>query len=113
MLQPSSSLCQSALGLQECLGNCKTEFDLCMDGHAECKDKGYTSKKCRKVCKKPNRACKDACDAATKCPLPPSCEDNDIDGLGTPWCELQVVSATFCDSAVGANKCRKTCDLCD
>ena len=98
------------MDLEKCNGDCADEFDTCL---VECIDDGKTSKQCRKACKKQKRTCKNACDAAIKCPLPPPCEDNNIGGLGTPWCEDQVVSATFCDSADGANKCKKTCDLCD
>ena len=64
---PSPPPCQSALDLQECIGNCKTEFDACTDGEAECKHEGKTGKWCRKACKKTRRTCKDACDAAIKC----------------------------------------------
>jgi len=99
--------------LEKCNGDCDVEFDTCMGDKTECIGKGNTKKECKKKCKKTRRTCKKACAAATKCPLPPPCEDNNIGGLGTPWCEDQVVSATFCDSADGANKCKKTCDLCD
>ena len=103
---PSPPPCQSALDLEGCNGKCSDEFDACMNGKDECN----TSKQCKKACKNKRTTCKDTCDAATKCP---ACEDNDISGFGTPWCETNAVSSTFCASAHGAKKCKKTCDLCD
>ena len=84
------------MDLEKCNGNCADEFDTCVDK--------------KKKCKKNRKACKNVCAAATKCP---ACEDNDISGFGTPWCLMNAVSATFCASAEGAKKCKKTCDLCD
>ena len=102
------------MDLEKCNGNCTDEFDTCkMDNKANCMDEGNTTltrKQCKRQCKNNRKACKKACNAATKCP---ACEDiNDIIGFGTPSCEDQVASATFCDSADGANKCKKTCELC-
>ena len=97
------------MDLIECNGNCTVEFDACMGDKSECL-KDYTNRQCKKTCKRNRSDCKNACAAATKCP---ACEDNDISGFGTPWCLMNAVSATFCDSADGANKCKKTCDLCD
>merc|ERR1712194_451514 len=91
----------------ECNGNCDDEFDACMGDKSECL-KDYTNRQCKKKCKKNRSDCKNACAAATKCPV---CEDNDISGFGTPWCVMNAV-ATFCASAEGATKCKKTCDLC-
>ena len=107
---PPPPPCQSALDLKGCNGKCSDEFDACMDGKDECTAKGKTRKQCKKACKNKRATCKNACDAATKCP---ACEDNDISGFGTPWCETNAVSSTFCASAHGAKKCKKTCDLCD
>ena len=92
------------MDLDECNGNCDDEFDTCMNG---C---GNTNRQCKKKCKRNRSNCKKACAAATKCP---ACDDNDVSGLGTPWCLINVVSATFCASAEGVEKCKKTCDICD
>ena len=99
------------MDLDECNGNCDDEFDTCMGKKPDCMyyDK-LTNKQCKNKCKRNRSDCKNVCAAATKCP---ACEDNDISGLGTPWCLMNAVSATFCASAHGANKCKKTCDLCD
>ena len=98
------------MDLEKCNGNCDDEFDTCMDDKSGCIKAGNTNRQCKKKCKRNRSDCKNACAAATKCP---ACEDNDISGFGTPWCVMNAVSATFCASAEGAKKCKKTCDLCD
>ena len=98
-----------------------------------CKDK---SRKCKKrKCKKKysdakKLECKKTCDVCDGLPpsppsspplppLPPACEDNDISGLGSSWCKLNMpphatdaASERFCKGGYG-HKCKKTCGLCD
>jgi len=101
------SPCKSALDLEGCNNKCDEDFDVC-------KIAGLHSKK---ECKNKSTTCKDTCDAVPKC----MCEDNDIIGMGTYWCEMNTnlnyvtpsVRESFCSDEHYKTKCLKTCGYCN
>ena len=54
-------------------------------------------------------------------PPPPTCDDNDIPGFGSFWCELNTdpkyvtgsAKEGFCNTEHNKNKCKKSCGLCN
>ena len=116
----------------KCLAEAACQLEGLIPGDC-CKDK---KKKCKKrKCKKKysdakKLECKKTCDVCDGLPpsppsspplppLPPACEDNDISGLGSSWCKLNMpphatdaASERFCKGEYG-HKCKKTCGLCD
>ena len=87
------------------MAKCK---DDCNAAFVHCKKFGSGDK----ACKKEKKRCKKECDAATLCPPPPACEDDIPVSFGTYWCTVNAKSATWCGSADGKKKCKKTCGLC-
>ena len=99
---PAPPPCKSSVDVETCKDDCDDAFD-------ECKEDGSGNK----ACKKKKKECKKKCDAATLCPPPPTCEDDIPENFGTYWCSANAKSATFCSSADGERKCKKTCSLCN
>ena len=84
--------------MENCKGECNGAFDEC-----ENNPKGRRCEIKREYCEK-------QCDAATQCT---PCEDDVPEGFGPFWCQTNVKSATFCGSADGEKKCKKTCSICN
>ena len=96
---------------------------LCVDADNNCK-----KRKCQKYDDEKNKRCKKTCGSCEgqppSAPPPPPvapappvlCEDNDIPGFGSFWCELNTVQKykeRFCNTEHNKNKCKKSCGLCD
>ena len=97
---PAPPPCKSSADLEACKDDCDAAFGVCKDTDT------------KKACKKIKKKCKKTCGAATPCAPPPTCEDNVPPGFTATWCPTNAKSATWCGSADGKEKCKKTCGLC-
>ena len=93
-----------------CKEDCNDEVKPCRN---TCKEEGNAKNFCKKKCGRARDTCKEACNAANPCVPEAACEDNNISGLGTIWCETSAAKPNFCNTADGTTKCMKTCELCD
>jgi hypothetical protein len=93
---------------------------LCVD---EAKDFTCKKRKCKKYSDEKKEQCKKTCDLCEGLPpsAPPSCEDNNIPGLGSFWCNLNTspkhhvtdsAKEDFCNNEVFKNKCLLSCGEC-
>ena len=98
------------MDLEVCKKDCNDEFKPCRN---TCKEEGNAKNFCKKKCKQARDTCKEACNAAKPCVSEAACEDNNISGLGTVWCETNAAEPNFCNSEQGPTYCKKTCELCD
>ena len=99
------------MDLEVCNEDCDDKFKLCKE---PCKKKSNAKKFCKKECKRARKTCKlEACNAANPCVSEAACEDNNISGLGTIWCETNAAEPSFCNGVQGPTHCKKTCELCD